>query len=435
MEKAIEDYVRALDLDAYLVGGAVRDELRGVDSKDADFLVPDVDVEGLRAALEPHGRVEDLVVADRLVGVRLHPRERAIRALAPAGIEFAPPREEQSTGPGRHDFVIVANPALSVEDDMRRRDFTVNAMARRLADGTLVDPFGGRADLERGVLRAVSPRTFQEDPLRIVRGLRFVSQLGLDPDDDTRRQMREEAPAVRLVSGERLGDEVAKLLLGRYPAKALRLARDTGVLVELFPEFRAAIGSVDEHAFAVVQASADADDALEVRLAALLHDVGKPIDPDPRGHAEVAARMAREALTRLRFPARVVERVAGIVREHPFRPTDLPAEPAAARRFLRAHGDELAFDLAAHRRADVLGKRHDEATLAAVDEFRALLEQERTNPHRLSDLAVDGNDLIGLGFREGPELGRALQVLLDDVVRDPTQNDRTRLLERAKELR
>src|SRR5919199_6500224 len=97
---------------------------------------------------------------------------------------------------------------------MRRRDFTVNAIARRLADGTLVDPCGGRADLERGVLRTVSPSSFAEDPLRIVRGLRFVSQLGLEPDEDTLRQMREEAAAIWLVSGERLGDELAKLLLG-----------------------------------------------------------------------------------------------------------------------------------------------------------------------------------------------------------------------------
>jgi putative nucleotidyltransferase with HDIG domain len=434
VDKTIDDYVRALDL-----------ELRGIDSKDADFLVPGVDVEGLRSALEPHGRVEDLVVADRLVGVRLHPRDRAVRALAPAGIEFAPPREEQSTGPGRHDFVIVANPNLSVEDDMRRRDFTVNAMARRLADGTLVDPLGGRADLERGILRTVSPRSFQEDPLRIVRGLRFVSQLGLDPDDDTRRQMREEAPAVRLVSGERLGDETAKLLLGPYPAKALRLARDTGVLVELLPESRDAIGfeqpsarqelSLDEHIFAVVQATADAGDAVEVRLAALLHDLGKPTNPDPRGHAEVGAALAQGALTRLRFPARVIDRVTAIVREHPFRAEDLPRDPAAARRFLREHGDKLAFDLAAHRCADLHGKRRNETAAAAVERFRALLEQERSSPHRVADLAVDGDDLIGLGFREGPELGRALQVLLDDVVRDPSQNDRTRLLERAKELR
>src|SRR6478609_4136122 len=177
MRREIENYVRSLGLDAYLVGGAVRDELLGHDSKDADFLVPGLDTEGLRTALAPHGRVEDLVVAERLVGIRLHPRDARIRRLTPAGIEFAPPRREVSTGPGRHDFKIVADPELSVEDDMRRRDFTVNAMARRLEDGELVDPLGGKADLEARLLKTVSPQSFREDPLRIIRALRFVSQL------------------------------------------------------------------------------------------------------------------------------------------------------------------------------------------------------------------------------------------------------------------
>ena len=135
MRDTLENYVRELGLDAYLVGGAVRDELLGLESSDADFLVPGVDTEGLKAALAPHGQVEDLVVGGRLVGVRLYPRDREIRRLAPAGIEFAPPRKEVSTGPGRHDFEIVADPSLSVEDDMRRRDFTINAIARRLATG------------------------------------------------------------------------------------------------------------------------------------------------------------------------------------------------------------------------------------------------------------------------------------------------------------
>src|SRR6476659_8020501 len=155
MREEIEKYVRNLGLDAYLVGGAVRDELLGLDSKDADFLVPDLDTEGLRAARAPDGRVEDLVVADRLVGIRLHPRDGKIRKLTPAGIEFAPPRKEVSTGPGRHDFEIVADPSLSVEDDMRRRDFTINAMARRLETGDLVDPLNGRAALEARRLRTV----------------------------------------------------------------------------------------------------------------------------------------------------------------------------------------------------------------------------------------------------------------------------------------
>src|SRR3954451_17965962 len=137
---AVEEYVAGLGLDAYVVGGAVRDALLGLDAKDADFLVPGVDHAGLRAALAPHGRVQDLEVAGQLVGVRLFPRDRSIRALVPAGIEFAPPRVERSTGPERHDFVIVADASLSVEDDMRRRDFTVNAIAKRLSDGKLVDP-------------------------------------------------------------------------------------------------------------------------------------------------------------------------------------------------------------------------------------------------------------------------------------------------------
>ena len=191
MREEIEAYVRSLGLDAYLVGGAVRDELLGLDSKDADFLVPGVDTEQLRAALAPHGRVEDLVVAGRLVGVRLLPRDRRIRELTPAGIEFAPPRAERSTGPGRHDFEIVADPSLSVEGDMRRRDFTVNAMARRLETGELVDPLGGKADLEARRLMTVSPQSFREDPLRLIRALRFVSQLGLEPDETLLDQMRE----------------------------------------------------------------------------------------------------------------------------------------------------------------------------------------------------------------------------------------------------
>src|SRR5438034_556992 len=222
VDKKIEDFVRGLHLDAYLVGGAVRDELLGRDSKDADFVVPGVDYEGLHAALEPHGKVEELEVAGRRVGARLYPRDRALRTLAPAGIEFAPPRAERSTGPGRHDFEIVADPNLSIEDDMARRDFTVNAIARRLETGDLVDPFGGQDDLRNRVLRTVRERSFAEDPLRLVRGLRLISQLGLEPTEETLRQMREEAGRVRLVSGERVGGglgadglgELSKLLLG-----------------------------------------------------------------------------------------------------------------------------------------------------------------------------------------------------------------------------
>src|SRR4051812_10404220 len=165
----VEEYVDGLGLDAYVVGGAVRDELLGHEAKDADFLVPGVDIAGLRAALEPHGRTEELIVAGRPVGVRFYPRDAEVRKLVRGGIELAPPRREISTGRGRHDFEIVVDPSASVEDDLSRRDFTINAIARHLADGTIIDPYNGREDLERGILRTVTPNSFAEDPLRLVR--------------------------------------------------------------------------------------------------------------------------------------------------------------------------------------------------------------------------------------------------------------------------
>jgi tRNA nucleotidyltransferase (CCA-adding enzyme) len=435
----IETYVRGLGLDAYLVGGAVRDELLGLESKDADFLVLGVDTEQLRAALAPHGRVEDLVVAGRLVGVRLMPSARSIRELTRVGIEFAPPRREVSTGPGRHDFEIVADASLSLEDDMRRRDFTVNAMARRVADGELFDPLGGRADLDAHRLRTVSPQSFREDPLRLIRALRFVSQLGFEPDETLLVQMREEASAVKLVSGERIGGglaadgmgELSKLLMGREPARALAFTRDTGVLAELIPEFAAVPDYLSDHIFAVVQTSADAGDTLAVRLAALFHDVGKPIDGDPLGHARVGAEIAEKTMERLRYPTRLVRRVVAIVGAHPFHAEKAPREPRELRRYLAEHGDELAADITAMRFADLRAKDRDTSVL---EELAAGLDRERANPHRIADLAISGDDLIDLGFTPGPALGGALQALLDAVIDEPELNTRDALLARAKEL-
>jgi putative nucleotidyltransferase with HDIG domain len=439
MREEIETYVRGLGLDAYLVGGAVRDELLGLDSKDADFLVVGVDTKELREKLAPHGRVEELVVAGRLVGVRLVPRDKRIRELTRAGIEFAPPRKEVSTGPGRHDFEIVADPELSVEDDMRRRDFTVNAMARHLDNGELVDPLGGKADLEARLLRTVSAQSFREDPLRIIRALRFVSQLGFEPDETLLEQMRAEAASVQLVSGERIGGglaadgmgELSKLLMGHEPARALAIARDTGVLAELIPNFGAVPEYLNDHIFAVVQASADAGDNLAVRLAALFHDVGKPLDDDPLGHARVGAEIAAKTLRRLRYPSRLVSRVVAIVRAHPFHAKTAPREPSELRRYLAEHGDELAADITAMRFADLRAKDRDELVLA---EIAAGLERERANPHRIADLAVSGDDLIALGFTPGPALGSALQSLLDAVLDEPELNTRNDLLARAKAL-
>lgn len=450
MWRDVSDYVHSLGLDAYLVGGAVRDELLGRPHKDQDFVVPGVGYEELRDALAPHGKVDPLEVAGQRVGLRLYPRDPDVRKLAPSGVEFAPPRLERSTGPGRHDFEIVASADVALEEDMRRRDFTINAIAKRLADGEIVDPFRGERDLRDRVLRTVTPSSFAEDPLRVIRGLRFVSELDLDPVEETLQQMREHAPSVALVSGERVGGglsadglgELSRLLLGEQPAKALRIARDTGVLQHLIPEYVPAIGfmeaneaqplPLEEHIFQVVQAAADARARLEVRLAALLHDLGKPHAQGLEEHAEAGAEIAAPVLARLRYPAHVQRHVRRLIAEHSYR---VDATPVDARRFLARHGDELALDLSDFRAADLRAKSVSPEALDEAERFRALLESERASPHRLDDLAVDGSDLIAAGYLPGPELGRMLDELLSRVVEDPSLNTREQLLAEVERAR
>ncbi len=445
MTTEIRRYVRSLGLDAYVVGGAVRDELLGIPHKDEDFLVPGVDTDGLRTLLAPHGRVEDLVVQDRLVGVRLHPSDQAVRELARVGIEFTPPRAERSTGPGHRDFEIVSSPEITVEQDMQRRDFTVNAMARRLADGALVDPFAGRADLQERLLRTVTPHSFSEDPLRILRGLRLVSQLGFRPTDETIVQMRANASGLVHVSPERIGGglaadgrgELSKLLLGGDPGLALRLARDTGVLAVVIPEYGLALGyaleggrqpvSLDEHVILVVEACAAAGAPLVVRLAALLHDLGKP-EAAAAGadHAEAGAEIAAGVLRRLRYPTRVTADAVALIRAHAFH-TD-QCDALAARRFLAAHGDRRARWLVQLKRADLSTKLVPAGEPERLEQLAKHLHEQAGAPHRIADLALDGSDLISAGIPEGPAIGETLRRLLSRVVEEPALNDRETLL-------
>ena len=334
MPTEIRRYIRSLGIDAYIVGGAVRDELLGLPHADEDFLVPGVDQDGLKALLAPHGRVEDMEVHGQLVGVRLYPRDHGIRGLAPAGIELTPPRAERSTGPGHRDFAIVSDASIALEEDMARRDFTINAMAIRLDGGDLLDPFGGVADLERRELRTVGSTSFADDPLRIVRALRFVSQLGFGLAPETRAQLEANARA-----GPCLGRADRRRDQGRWAGRALEAAprarARTGAparpghrsSTQVIPEFAAAIGykldserqplPLEEHIFAVVQNAAEAGASLAVRLACLLHDLAKPeAEANGSEHAALGARLAGRILRRLRYPSSVQHHVVLIVAGH-----------------------------------------------------------------------------------------------------------------------
>ena len=441
--------MRALPFEEiYEVGGSVRDTLRGLIPKDVDFLVRGHSVDDMLRELRRHGHAEELLVAGRLVGVRFWP------SWGPRqGIEVVPPRREVPilsgepghTGNPHRDFRIEADPSLPVRDDLERRDFTVNAVARDLRTGEIVDPFDGCGDLAAGVLRVVSPTAFRDDPLRILRGVARRARDGLVPDDETTALMREWAPGIAGLSAERVREALDQILEGDEAAEALRLARDVGALAVAVPELAGTFGvdqhsqrhvlTLDEHLFETVGEGARRRAPLEVRLAALWHDVGKPLagtDGHPRDHAEIGARIAGEAIRRLTYDNDLVRRVCHLVREHAYHEEREPS-PLAARVFLARVGRDAAEHQLLLRRMDraATGQPEPEESLLQHDRFEALVRAEWRRPVTRGELAVDGDDLLAAGLEPGPEIGRVLADLLRAVIEDPEENRRERLLARA----
>ena len=252
----------------YVVGGAVRDTVLGRVPKDVDLMVQGIPMDDLQSLLSTlPGRVD---LTGKAFGV--------LRYKSPDGseVEIALPRREQTTGEGHKDFDVQYDPYLSVEDDLQRRDFTGNAMAVNLNDGTLTDPYGGAADLRAGKLRTVSPQAFQDDPLRTVRALSSISRHGLEPDDETRKQMGQWSHRVTALPQERVQAELDKIMSGDDPERAIRTARDTGVLQYIMPELTPTLGFdqrnkhhrlLDEHLLEVLKRTSEQTKDKDVRLA------------------------------------------------------------------------------------------------------------------------------------------------------------------------
>lgn len=439
--------------DVYAVGGRVRDELRarldGLERppKDLDYVVAGASLDNLLAALRVVGRVDVVGAAFAVLKFR-HPAGEADIAL---------PRRERSTGVGHKEFAVEAGPDVPLEDDLARRDFRMNMIARRLADDEIVDPYGGVADIRAGRIDIVAEATFEEDPLRLLRAAQFAARFGYAPTERTLAAMRASAALVTTVSPERIGDEVGKLMTAPAPSVGLEVLRTTGVLAHVWPELLEGVG-VDQnewHAYDVYRhnlATLDAAPAGDVtlRLAALLHDVGKPRTaaprPDGRGntfyqHEHVGAEMVPDMLARLRLPNETVETVAHLVRHHMYN-ADPDAQSNTLRRFVRRIGPDRLDRLFALRWADIEGsglpKRQDDnerfqARIAAV-----LAEDP---PFRVRDLAISGNDVVAAlvrrgfappGFRGDRRVGEVLHALFEEVTDDPSRNEAGLLAERAE---
>ena len=342
----------------------------------------------------------------------------------------------------------------SLEEDLSRRDFTINAIgwvpqdlaARR---GLLIDPYGGAADLQNGVLRAVGDpdERFSEDALRLLRAIRFASRFGLQLDLATENALRRHATAAATLSGERVRDELLRILgaaiAASPPSSAFAMLERLGLLLVVLPELQALRGVPQSKAWPgdALDHSLRTADALPtsdpyLRLFGLLHDVGKAStqgDGHFIGHENVGAQIIETILRRLHVPRVEVARGRLLVRHHMFAYGSEWTD-AAVRRFIRRVGAPALMDLFALRRADDVASGVEEPMRGGLDEFRARVGVElATSPLNPGQLAVRGDDLIReLGVRPGPIVGRLLAELLEAVLDDPAKNERSALLALAR---
>jgi poly(A) polymerase/tRNA nucleotidyltransferase (CCA-adding enzyme) len=412
---------------AYLVGGGVRDQLLGRPVHDVDIATDALPERVLELFPGAHRRSVFGTVDIDGTQVTTFRRDHV----------YADHRR-----PDRVTFTT------SVEEDLARRDFTVNALAWGKPRGgngetRFVDPSGGLPDLERGVLRAVGDpdARFAEDALRLLRGARFATVLGLAIEPATLDAMRRRGADVAWLSMERVGDELRRMLTATRPSTAIRLLDDIGALAVVLPEVTAQHGvpqakipgdDLFDHSMRTMDAAAAIDESSPALVTAgLLHDIGKPATAGGGhfiGHAEEGARMARAALERLRTPGPLVERAERLIREHmfQFRPT---WTDAAVRRFLRRAGVDLVDDLLRLRVADDIGSGVVPGSDLETLRTRVDAQRKAAPPLRLADLAVNGHDLLETaGIPSGPWVGSYLERLLASVVNDPRRNRRDVLL-------
>ncbi|HOP07240.1 MAG TPA: CCA tRNA nucleotidyltransferase [candidate division Zixibacteria bacterium] len=421
----------------YEVGGTVRDRLmhRPVISKDTDYLVTGITYDDLARILKRHGRV-DLV--GRSFGVIKFTRYIDER---PVTIDIALPRREYSTGWGHKDFNVNFDPSLKVEDDLARRDFTMNAIAMALDDHDVIDPYDGRTDIEKRIIRTVYPGSFKDDPLRMLRAIQFAARFEFMIEPKTFEAIRDNAALIKTVSSERIAEELNKLLtLSGQPSHGFRLMQTTGLLKEILPALEACVG-IDQpggyHAYDVFEHTMHTIDAcpprLRLRMAALFHDIRKPqakrlTDTGATfyGHEHQGARAASIALTALRYSRDFIREVETLVERHMFT-TDVTDK--GMRRLMRRVGTDLIFDLLDLRRADVIGQGKGGKT-EDVDEFEAAIraEMDRKPPLSVLDLVLDGHDVMRMfDIPPGPIVGRVLDALLEAVLDDPEVNNRESL--------
>ncbi len=435
----ILDVLEAAGFEAYVVGGCVRDALCGRTPNDWD----------ITTSAKPH-EIKRVMQAEGLACIDTGIAHGTVTVLVDhVPFEVTTYRSDGNYADGRHpDSVVFLD---RVDGDLARRDFTVNAMAYSPHAG-LLDPFGGQVDLGAGVLRAVgeAAKRFEEDALRIVRGLRFAARFGFEIEPETSRAIHELRHLLDRVAAERIWVELSGLLCGPYAVPVLREYADVifQIIPQLEPEFEFDQHNsfhrydVWEHTLHALAAAPDDMDAT-VRFALLLHDIGKPhcltFDEQGRGHAygheKVGEPIAKEVCKQLKLSRAERDTVVHLVRWHMF---SIPDTQKSMRRFLLKHGRERAQQLFAIRRCDKAGLGRKQApdsplNIAFSKAEKLMDEQLNAQPvFGVRDLAIGGRELMDLGVPQGPQIGEILNGLLQAVVDGDVENERDDLLALAK---
>ena len=427
---------------AYLVGGCVRDLFLDRTPKDWDVTtnaLPD----------EVQKVFPDSVYENDFgtVGVKTRSENPKL-----ALVEITTFRLEEKYSDFRHPDKIKF--AKTVEEDLSRRDFTINAMALDIK-GDLVDPYEGKNDLSAKLVKAVgNPKErFEEDALRLMRAVRFAAELGFEIEKETEKAAKSLSKLLAIIARERVRDEFVKIIMSdkNGPAWGVAMLENLGLLQYIVPELREGIDmgqnkhhiyTVWEHNLRALDYAAQNNYSLEVRLASLLHDVGKPRvkggdGPDSTfyNHDSVGARMTLKIMDRLKFSRELTEKVAHLVRHHLFYYNVGEVTEAGVRRFLRRVGPENIDDLFKVREADRIGSGVPKAIPYKSRHLQFMIEKVKTDPISPKMLQVDGSRVMEvLKITPGPRVGWILSALLEEVLDNPEKNSREFLEEKIKDL-
>ncbi len=420
--------------EAYAVGGCIRDSILGREPDDWD----------ITTSAMPY-QVKELFPRTIDTGI-LHGTVTVM--LDKEGFEVTTYRIDGEYEDSRHPREVTFTPSLI--EDLKRRDFTINAMAYNDEAG-LVDIFDGMRDIEKGLIRCVGNpmERFTEDALRMMRAVRFSAQLGYEIEEQTCKAIRQLAPNLCHISAERIQAELVKLVISPHPEN-LRIAWETGITAVILPEFNDCMKTQQHnphHCYSVGEHTLKAMEAIRadkvLRLTMLFHDIGKPekLITDEKGidhfygHPALSEEMSRNILRRLKFDNHTIHLVSRLVRYH-----DYKVEPIQrnVRRAIMKVGEDIFPYLFEVKQADIDAQSDHlrQEKLKNLEDVRRIYEQiiEEQQCVSLKTLAVTGKDLIEAGMKPGKELGEVLQRLLDFVVEDPSRNKKELLLKEAFEI-